>query len=137
MRRLWLATVACVISLGVIVQANSAQARLEDILYEKGLITKEEWLKSKADQERQEAIIQQRATTEKWYEKISIRGYTQLRYNYTDDKKLTDLNDSSIGNNKGFLFRRVRLVISGDVTDWVSIYIQTDFGSTAGTRLQQ
>jgi hypothetical protein len=134
MRRLQLATVACVIGLGLIVQANMAQAGLEDILYEKGQITKEEWLKTKADQERQEAIIQsERAGTEKWYEKISIRGYTQMRYNYvTDDKKLLSDNDSSIGNNKGFLIRRARIVISGDVNEWVSLYLQTDFGQSTG-----
>ena len=134
MRRLWLATIVCVIGLGLIAQANNAHAKLDDILYEKGTITKEEWLKSKADAEREEAIIQQTPTTKKWYEKLSIRGYTQMRYNYiTDDKKLTSPYDSSIGNDKGFLFRRVRLVISGDITDWLSIYIQPDFGSSAGT----
>jgi hypothetical protein len=133
MRRLWLATIVCVIGLGLIAQANNAHAKLDDILYEKGTITKEEWLKSKADAEREEAIIQQTPTTKKWYEKLSIRGYTQMRYNYiTDDKKLTSPYDSSIGNDKGFLFRRVRLVISGDITDWLSIYIQPDFGSSAG-----
>ena len=133
MRRPWLATVACMIGLGLIAQANSAQANLEDILYEKGQITKEEWLKTKADHEKEEAIIQQQAATKKWYDKISIRGYTQLRYNYTtDDKKLLSEYDSSIGNNKGFQFRRVRLVFSGDITDWLSIYIQPDFGATAG-----
>ena len=63
MRRLWLATVACVIGLGLIAQANSAQANLEDILYEKGQITKEEWLHAKADHEKEEAITQQRAAT--------------------------------------------------------------------------
>ena len=52
MTRLWFATVACVISLGFIVQAGVAQAALEDLLYEKGQITKEEWLKLKADQEK-------------------------------------------------------------------------------------
>jgi len=120
--------------LGLLIQASMAQAGLEDTLYEKGLLTKEEWLKNKADQERQEAIIQQRPTTEKWYEKISIRGYTQMRYNYvTDDKKLVSEYDSSIGNNKGFLLRRARIVISGDINEWVSLYLQTDFGQSAGT----
>jgi hypothetical protein len=133
MRRLWLATIACVIMLGMIVQTNMAQAGLDDTLYEKGLLTKEEWLKSKADQERQEAIIQQSPTTEKWYEKLSIRGYTQMRYNNTDNHLLTDINDSSIGNNKGFLIRRARVVISGDINEWVSLYIQTEFGQSAGT----
>ena len=135
MRRPWFALIVCLIILGWIMQANMAQAGLEDTLYEKGLITKEEWLKTKADQERQEAIIQsERATTEKWYEKISIRGYTQMRYNYiTDDKKLVDEYDSSVGNNKGFLLRRARIIISGDLNQWVSLYFQTDFGQSAGT----
>ncbi len=132
MRRPWFATIACVIGLGLIVQVNNAHANLEDILYEKGQITKEEWLKTKADQERQEAIIQsERAGTEKWYNKISIRGYTQLRYNYvTDDNKLVNEYDSSIGDNKGFLVRRARIVISGDIHERVSLYLQTDFGAT-------
>src|SRR6266850_317432 len=134
MTRLWFATIVCVIGLGLIIQANSAHAKLEDILYEKGQITKEEWVKAKADAEKEEAITQGHAATEKWYEKISIRGYTQLRYNYiTDDKKLVSPYDSSIGNNKGFLLRRARITISGDVNEWVSLYLQTDFGSTAGS----
>jgi hypothetical protein len=107
---------------------------IEDILYEKGQITKEEWLKTKAEHEKEEAIIQNRAAIKKWYDKISIRGYTQFRYSYiTDDKKLVSEYDSSIGNNTGFLIRRARLIISGDITDWLSIYIQPDFGATAGT----
>jgi hypothetical protein len=134
MRRLWLATIVCVIGLGLIVQANVAKAGLEDTLYDKGLITKEEWLKTKADQERQEAIIQsERAGTEKWYEKISIRGYTQFRYNYTtDDRKLVDEYDNAVGNNKGFLVRRARIIISGDIHERVSLYLQTDFGQGTG-----
>ena len=134
MRRLWFVTIACVIGLGFIIQANIAHAMIEDILYEKGQITKEEWLKTKADHEKEEGIIQQRAATKKWYDKLSIRGYTQLRYNYlTDEKDVVSEYDSSIGNNKGFQFRRIRLVISGDVTDWLSIYIQPEFGASAGT----
>lgn len=133
MTRQWFATILCVIGLGLIVQAGVAQANIEDILYEKGQITKEEWLKTKADHEKEEAIIQQQAATKKWYDKISIRGYIQLRYNVTDDRQLVSEYDSSIGNNKGFQFRRVRLVFSGDVTDWLSIYIQPEFGTSAGT----
>jgi len=134
MRPLWFATIACVIGLGLIARANIAHAMIEDILYEKGQITKEEWLKTKADHEKEEAIIQNRAAIKKWYDKISIRGYTQVRYSYiTDDKKLVSEYDSSIGNNTGFLIRRARLIISGDITDWLSIYIQPDFGATAGT----
>jgi hypothetical protein len=134
MRRLWFASIICMIILGFIVQANNAHAKIEDILYEKGQITKEEWLKTKADAEKEEAIIQQRPTTEKWYEKISIRGYTQLRYNYvTDDKQLNSEYDNSIGGNKGFLVRRARLVLSGDLHERVSLYFQTDFAQNTGT----
>ena len=129
MKRLWFATIACVIGLGVTVQADIAQADLIDLLYDKGQISKEEWLKEKADREKIEAITAERATTEKWYDKISIRGYTQFRYNATvDDKKLVDEYDSSIGDNTGFLVRRARIVISGDIHERVSLYLQTDFG---------
>jgi hypothetical protein len=132
MRRLWFAIIVCAIGLGVIIQAEIAQAGIEDTLYDKGIITKEEWLKTKADQERQEAIIQsERATTEKWYEKISIRGYTQLRYNsMIDDKQMVDEYDASVGNNKGFLVRRARIIISGDIHERVSLYFQSDFAQS-------
>ena len=135
MRRPWFAAITCAIGLGLIIQAEIAQAGIEDTLYEKGVITKEEWLKTKSDQERKEAIIQsERAGTEKWYEKISIRGYTQLRYNYiTDDKQLNSEYDSSIGSNKGFLVRRARIVLSGDIHERVSLYFQTEFAQNTGT----
>ncbi|MGH7181468.1 MAG: hypothetical protein ACREJN_05770, partial [Nitrospiraceae bacterium] len=58
MTRLWFATIACMICLGSIVQAERAQAGLEDLLYEKGQITKEEWLKIKADQEKAGPAVQ-------------------------------------------------------------------------------
>ena len=134
MRRSWFTAIVCVIGLGLIIQANNAHAKLEDILYEKGQITKEEWVKAKADAEKEEAIIQERATTEKWYNKLSIRGYTQIRYNTitTDDKRLNSPYDSSIGNNKGFILRRARLTLSGDINDWVSLYFQTDFAASVG-----
>ena len=133
MRRLWFAALACVIGLGLIVQADRAQASIEDLLYEKGQITKEEWLKTKADHEKEEAIIQERSSIKKWYDRISIRGYTQIRYSYlTGENNLVSEYDSSIGNNKGFLIRRARLIISGDITDWLSIYIQPEFAGSSG-----
>ena len=52
MTRLWFATITCVISFGLIVQAEIGHAGLEDLLYEKGQITKEEWLKLQADREK-------------------------------------------------------------------------------------
>jgi hypothetical protein len=115
--------------------ANVAQAGVEDLLYEKGQITKEEWLKLKADEEKKEAIVQERTTIKKWFDKISIRGYVQARYTYLPgDKSIRSEYDNTIRDDTGFAFRRVRLVFSGDITDWLSFYIQPEFaGSVPGT----
>ena len=58
MTRLWFATIACAVCLGFIVRAEIAQANLEDLLYEKGQITKEEWLKLQADREKAGQAVQ-------------------------------------------------------------------------------
>jgi hypothetical protein len=115
----------------MIVQAEVAQANVEDLLYEKGQITKEEWLKLKAEHEKEEAIIAEKAAIKKWFDKISIRGYVQARYSYLPgDKSIRSEYDNTIRDNTGFAFRRVRLVISGDVTDWLSFYVQPEFAGT-------
>ncbi|MBB3228863.1 phosphate-selective porin [Luteibacter sp. Sphag1AF] len=69
----------------------------------------------------------------KWYDRIGLRGYLQMRYNQGvggDHGDLRSPGDRFIGKDQGFGIRRARLVISGDVSDNVSIYIQPDFGST-------
>jgi hypothetical protein len=80
---------------------------------------------------------------EKWFNKISLRGYTQLRYNQklTGDRVAgqpelrSNEGDRSIKDNSNFTFRRVRLVFSGDVNEYVSLYLQPDFAtSTGGTQ---
>ncbi len=135
MQRWRLAMTACVVGLGLLVQANVAQAKVEDLLYEKGQITKEEWLKLKAEHERDDALIAEKAAIKKWFDKISIRGYVQGRYSYLPgDKSIRSEYDSFIKDDTGFALRRARLVISGDVTDWLSFYIQPEFaGSVPGT----
>lgn len=68
-----------------------------------------------------------------WYEKIGIRGYVQMRYNQELSDGAKDLKspgDRFIGREQGFGIRRARVVISGDVTDRMSIYIQPDLAST-------
>ncbi|MGN6091365.1 MAG: porin, partial [Luteibacter jiangsuensis] len=68
-----------------------------------------------------------------WYEKIGIRGYVQMRYNQElsgDAKSLRSPGDRFIGRDQGFGIRRARVVISGDVSDRMSIYIQPDLAST-------
>jgi len=72
----------------------------------------------------------------KWYDKLSIRGYTQMRYTRTlgtDDGSATPnlFGDRSVnGNAENFSFRRARVIFFGDVSDYLSIYFQGDFAST-------
>ncbi|MBK0403365.1 porin [Adhaeribacter sp. BT258] len=68
----------------------------------------------------------------KWYENISLRGYTQIRYNrlLETNPELRSDYDKSIGDKGGFMIRRARLVFSGNVSDRVYIYIQPDLAST-------
>lgn len=69
-----------------------------------------------------------------WYEKISLRGYAQFRYNRlleSNEKLVCPQCDRSIGHNNNFFLRRARLVFSGNVHDRVSIYIQPDYATDA------
>jgi hypothetical protein len=71
-----------------------------------------------------------------WYEKISLRGYTQVRYNRlfeTNQQLKCDQCDRSWGENGGFFFRRIRMIFSGNVHERVFIYIQPDFASAPGS----
>ncbi|MFB9107208.1 porin [Flavobacterium gyeonganense] len=84
---------------------------------------------------------------EHWYDKISLRGYAQIRYNglfSTNDKVSCDQCDKSWGTtstdpdakaNNGLFVRRARLVFSGQVHPNVFFYFQPDFASSPGTGL--
>lgn len=77
--------------------------------------------------------------TKKWFDKISLRGYTQIRYNRlleTNPKLKCDQCDRSWGENGGFFIRRGRLIFSGDVSDRLYIYIQPDFASGVSNSFQ-
>lgn len=75
-------------------------------------------------------------TSKKWYEKLSIRGYTQFRFARTLEQDLLGaepnlFGDRSVnGNAENFSIRRARLILAGDVSDYLFIYIQPDFAST-------
>jgi phosphate-selective porin len=74
------------------------------------------------------------APSAKWYDKISLRGYAQMRYNRlfeNNDELRCEQCDKSIGKNQGFTFRRARLILSGEVHERFSIYIQFDYSSDA------
>jgi hypothetical protein len=82
---------------------------------------------------------------EAWFNKLSIRGYVQVRYNglfSTNDKVSCDQCDKSWGttsttpdaeSNNGFFIRRARIVFSGQVHPNVYVYIQPDFASAPAT----
>ncbi len=69
----------------------------------------------------------------KWFEKYTIRGYAQFRVNQVlDDEgpaRPQVVGDSSVGDNQSFLIRRARLILSGDVSEHLSLYFQPDFAS--------
>lgn len=72
-----------------------------------------------------------------WYEKITISGYTQFRYSrlLESNENLKFETDKSVGHNGGFLLRRGRLQIKGDVSDFLYIYLQPDFANTIGENM--
>jgi Phosphate-selective porin O and P len=70
-----------------------------------------------------------------WYDKLSIRGYVQERYDKTIEYDKNGagpqiLGDRGISNVEGFSLRRARLVFSGDVADHLGVYIQPDMAIT-------
>ena len=72
----------------------------------------------------------------KWYESFSIRGYVQVRYNRlleTNPKLKCEQCDRSIGDGGGFIIRRGRIILSGNIAKNIYFYIQPDFGSSTGT----
>ncbi|MCD9576896.1 porin [Flavobacterium soyae] len=85
---------------------------------------------------------------EHWYDRISLRGYAQIRYNglfSTNDKVSCDQCDKSWGttstapdakSNNGLFIRRARLVFSGQVHPNVYFYFQPDFASSPVTGIQ-
>jgi len=77
--------------------------------------------------------------TNKWYESINLRGYTQVRYNRlfeTNPKLRCEQCDRSWGENSGFFIRRLRLIFSGQINQRVYFYIQPDFASNASSSSQ-
>lgn len=118
-------------------QASAGQ--LEDLLLENKQITIDQWVKLKADEEKREARAMEESrgvgdvpVRERWYEKISIRGYTQFRYTHSLNNDLLESNqgDRSIKGNNEFSLRRGRVIISGQPHERVFVYVQPDFASS-------
>jgi phosphate-selective porin len=78
-----------------------------------------------------------------WYEKIMLRGYTQLRMNEiisgpksapSGVSRLRSVQDAGINENGNFLIRRARLIVQGDLSDRVSLYMQGDLASSVSNQ---
>lgn len=72
----------------------------------------------------------------KWYESISIRGYSQIRYNRlleTNPNLNCEQCDRSWGDNGGFFMRRMRVIFFGQIGQKVYFYVQPDFASSAAS----
>lgn len=115
--------------------------KLEDLLLENKQITIDQWIKLKAEEEKRQAkeFEESRGVgdvplRERWYEKISIRGYTQFRYNHTINNDLLRSNqgDRSIAGNNEFFLRRARVIVSGQPHERVFVYIQPEFAGLVG-----
>lgn len=64
-----------------------------------------------------------------WYQKLTLKGYTQVRYNRfmeTNPNLVCEACDRSVGNNQGIYLRRARLVYSGQIHQRVYIYTQIE-----------
>lgn len=73
---------------------------------------------------------------DKWYDKVSIRGYVQLRYNRlleTNPDLGCEQCDRSWGDNGGFFIRRTRIIFFGQLSKQVYFYIQPDFASSVSS----
>lgn len=73
-------------------------------------------------------------SNKKWFDRLSIRGYAQFRYNATTDEDdgsapAQHVGDRSVGENQHFLIRRARVILSGDVSEHMYVYLQPDFAT--------
>ena len=78
-----------------------------------------------------------------WYDKLMIRGYTQMRLNEivggpknapAGISRLRSVQDSGINENGNFSLRRARLVVQGDISDRVSLYMQGDLAAAVSNQ---
>lgn len=114
---------------------------LEDVLLEKSLITRDDWIRIKAEEERRQfdrlTETQFRASP-RWFERMTINGYMQFRYTAKDNAKL-DIpqgESTSTNNPQDFFFRRIRMVFQGQMSDRVGFFFQAAHEGN-GFRLQE
>ncbi len=106
---------------------------LENLLLEKGVITQDDWIRLKADEERrafEQTAEAGLAGNPRWYERIRINGYTQFRIaaGATDGKFSIPLGDgTATSQSREFYFRRIRLVFQGQISERLAFFLQGAF----------
>lgn len=81
------------------------------------------------------APVVSRALAGKWYERISLRGYTQFRRQDVTSEQGAVLEvpaDRTVSPNETFGIRRGRFIFSGDISEHLSLYAQSDFNASTG-----
>ncbi|MFM7840238.1 MAG: porin, partial [Nitrospira sp.] len=112
---------------------------IEDLLLEKGVITMDDWIRIKAEEEQRQserAVVAEFTGSPRWYERLTMFGYGMIRYNNlgASNGLLRTYHDASVGDKNsgaqpGFFFRRVRWVVTGQISDHVSVFFQPDLAS--------
>lgn len=106
---------------------------LENLLLERGVITQEDWIRLKAEEERkvfEQSAELQMSGNPRWYERIRMTGYSQFRYATapTTGKFSIPLGDSNAtANPNEFYVRRVRLVMQGQISERLAFFVQGAF----------
>lgn len=122
-----------IVALVIAVLSGSAYAGLEDILYEKGQITKDEWLKAKADAEKAMAPVEKVSEWQKKVSKLPILsdkfniGLNVLQVQFLQNEAPVQAAGSA---NDRFFIRRAELIAWGKVNDYFPRYhMLADFGA--------
>jgi Phosphate-selective porin O and P len=88
-------------------------------------------------------LTRQPRRSKPWYEKLTLRGYTQMRVNeiVSGDatapagvSRLRSIGDANLTDRNNFSFRRIRLILQGDLSDHVSLYLQPDFATAVSNQ---
>jgi hypothetical protein len=132
MKKQRLATVIAVVGLVLGVLAGPVHAALEDILYEKGTITKEEWLKAKADAEKAMGPVEKLS---EWQKKVAalpiLSDKFNIGVNVLQVQYLNNEADATPGTSDNrFFIRRAELITWGKVNDyWPRWHMLFDFAA--------
>ncbi len=89
------------------------------------------------------AAAAQPAKPKAWYERLRLRGYTQMRFNQIVSgpadapagiSRLRTIGDGDVRGDSNFSFRRIRMIIQGDVNEHLSLYFQPDFAAAVSNQ---